>query len=291
LVLALALICSACAVDRPAGTFDDQERAPDAGLSEPGNLDRSAVEPLDSIDGTWLVFGEISTCVSIFEVEELLQSSLYIVETETVDPPRVTEVWDACDIELSPILGLQSIITSALLAGAYPITIEDGMSAGGAEGAGYTSGPLPELWGLEMVDPLREPFPDAVDDARIVDSDLDGQPGATLLVSDNLCETYLAQRSISNYQGQLVAPDEIRGSLFSVTEQLRIDATTALCQSGYETQSNQARSTFTRIRVDGRGNSINLDLNADGAITCDEVVDAADALFERHPPDHDACAQ
>ncbi len=290
IVAGLSVAASACEVVAPE---DVEFGAQDVGLTEVtahvGSLDRSLATYVDDIEGTWLVYSEISTCVAIIAVEEMLQHSVYIVETRQPEPPRIDEVFTACDIRLSPILSLESIITDALLATSYPVQVEDGLVAGSSAASGYTSGAFVELWGLDMADPLREPFPTEADDPRIVDSDRDDHPAATLPVGGGVCDTYLIQRSITRMQGSFVAPDEIAGSLFSTTQQFRIDATQALCRSGYDTRSNFDRSRFRRIRIDGRGGSIDLDLDGDGAITCDEVLPAVSELVRYTPADHEVC--
>lgn len=285
-----AAFLGACAVDAPDDThFPAQQFDADVPPSVVGSLDRSDATVLPDLEGVWLLHSEISTCVSIIAVEELLQRSIYLVETRQPSPPLVSETFIACEILLSPILGLDSTITPALLATSYPVDVEDGVASGAAVGAGYTSGPVVELWGLDMDDPLREPFPTQTDDPRIVDLDQDDQPGTTLPVGGGSCDTYLAQRSITRLQGSVVAPDEIAGELFSSTEQLVVGATRSLCATRYETTSNYTRNQFRRIRVDGRGGAIDLDLDGDGVITCQEVLPAAAELFVRTEIDHSTC--
>jgi hypothetical protein len=288
--LSIAMVAApACTIEAPSDSrFGPQEiEAPDAG-GEVGDLDRSGAQPVADLSGTWLLYSEVSTCVDIFEPEELLQRAVYLVEANHDAPPLVDETLRACEILLSPVLGMETTVTPALLSSTYPVVAPSGAATGASVGAGYTSGTVVELWGLAMDDPLREPFPTEPDDPRIVDLDGDGKPATSLPVGGS-CETFIAQRSLVRFQGSFVAPDEIAGTVFSKPEELVVGATQSLCATRFALAPNFPRNRFRRIRVDGRGGAIDLDTDRDGEITCAEALPAARELFESRPLDHASC--
>jgi hypothetical protein len=290
--LATLIVVAAAAACAPPetptdGNFEDQSTfGTDSGVGDLGEINATVVP---TIAGTWLMYSQASTCVDFVVQSETYKRSLYIIETTQDDSGVTQERFIACEIELSEVFGLLPSVTPAMLVTSYPIDTVGGLVTGTAVGGGYSSAPLSELWGLEMDDPVNDLFPTESDDSRIVDSDGDGNPGATL-VFGNFCEAYIAQRTLSHYFGAYVTPDRIEGTIVSTSRQLTVDATQTLCASNYEIRSNGPRNHFLRIRVDGEGDSLNLDADGDGSVTCDEVVPFKDVLFERIPIDDDSCA-
>lgn len=311
--VALALVFAACAPEANVeGNFDDQQVGTvDGGSGDSvGDVDAQIVP---TIDGTWLHYHQMSTCVDLGQASvELVNRTLYIVESEESADEfgTLTERWTACDIELSEVFGLLPRITPALLEHGFPFETRQGLVTGTSIGARYASGAVPELWGLEMDEPASEPMPSnddctrvpgdasavSCDDDRIIDMDRDGNPGATLRFNDGVCEAYVVQRTTNFFQGQFVRPDRIEGNpdgpfggAVGVTGQVVLDATTSFCTTEYETRSNDAFSGWARQRIDGRGGALNLDANGDGSITCDEVVDAGPQLFARRANNDDSC--
>lgn len=285
-VLLLAVSCDP--IDPPGQTpFSDQDVASSADQMWSDGLDVQAV-PMPTIDGIWLHYHHVATCVDLGSLTETFVRGLHIIESVQNTSGILSETWTACDIELSPVLGMTPAVTDGLLITTFPIVTEGGLVTGTIAGGGYSSGPVAELWGVALDDPVNDSFPTDIDDPRIFDSDLDGKPAATLVFGD-FCETYVAQRTSSAFYGEYTAPDRIEGTAVSTTEQIVIDATQSLCEISYETRSNDARNTFVRIRIDGQGNSLNLDANGDGQITCDEVIPYKDILFERIECDAEYC--
>jgi hypothetical protein len=234
---------------------------------------------LPTLNGQWLHYSQISTCVEIGSSLEQLNRSLYLVSVEQLEHGGLIESWRACDIDLTPVLTVQARVTQSVKDSVYPIVSDRGQTAGLYAEQVYLSGPIAELWGVNMDHSSIDPFPTEASDPRIFDSDGDGNPGVTLLVG-SACEAYIIQRRLSQYAGHFVQPDRIEGEAISVTEQLVADASQAICKTPYQTRSNPSGSRFTRLRVDGRGGAINLDLDEDGTVTCAEVVSRREVLLE-----------
>ncbi len=301
LAIPAAGLVAACAPpDAPAQSdWADQQIEVDAG----GRADTGVVEAewLETLDGTWLQYTQASNCVDVFGVSyvDQMQRTFYIVQTEQNQLGVLTETFTACDVELAPVLGLQATVPQALLQSTWPVTVTGGLTTGSLRpGAGYTSGPLAELWGLALDDPFNDPVPtidDGPDDPRIVDLDEDGNPGSTLVFPDQ-CDAYIAQRTNTLMSGIMTAPDRIEGGiplghgvLNAHAGQYIVSASNPLCATRYGLSPNPGRGQFVRVRVDGRGGALNIDADGDGVITCDEALpwkEPEAGLFERI----DACS-
>jgi hypothetical protein len=303
--LALGLM-TACVPETPIQT-DIPEQVQDVGFDSATDV----AIGVDTMDGTWLHFSQMSTCVRVgVQSFELLSRTIYIVDVEQTDEQfgTLSESWTACDIELTELLGLLPRVSDGLLEHGFPVVTERGQTNGTAIGSYYASGPMSELWGLEMDDPTRDIFPDPdlcerVDDPeqvecsddRIVDMDQDGLPGVTLQFND-VCQAYVVQRTTNHFSGPFVRPDRIEGNATGPfggaagqTLQVIMDATESLCTTEYGSRSNDAFSSFARQRIDGQGGALNLDADGDGRIVCDEVMDAAPQLFSRRGQNNDHC--
>ena len=286
LVIVLSLLASGCAPPAPPGAFSAQSGEPapaDAGLDRSG-----ALEWLPNRSGTWLHWSEVSTCVEIVRSIEQINRSLYLVEVEEAPHGGLQERWRTCEIELTPVIGQQARVPDILRESSAPLPAEGAMIIGNGEALSYLSGPVIELWGVELARPVSEPFVTEVDDPRLIDSDGDGAPAATLLVGSS-CELQLAQRRVTAYQGDFVGPDRIEGRALSVTEQLVIDANETLCKTRYRLRSQPAQSQFVRLRVDGAGGALNLDQDQNGEISCAEVGGLMGELFPPRPVDDQSC--
>lgn len=282
-ILIMALI--ACdAPNAPMGEFKAQSISIDQGIE----LNLGEAQYLPTFDGTWLAYAQVSTCVDIGRSLEQMTRSLYLVQTKELASGALEEEWDACHLELSPILSIQTLVPPALRKSVYPVSSKMGFAVGINERKKYLSGPMIELWGLNMENPLSEPFIEDENDPRIFDQDQDGNPGGTLELG-TACLAYMVQRTINYFQGEMVSADRIKGDVFSDSEQLIVDATSSLCKTRYATRAQPRRSIFERIRIDGQGNSLNLDRDLNGKITCDEVLDVREQLFDRLPLDDQSC--
>lgn len=275
----------------PEAPKDVPFRDQDVGRTADGVVpDLSEVEAqvLPIIDGVWLQYSQISTCVDIVGHFEQMMRAVYLVESSQDDSGVLQEQWTACEIELTPLLGMQPTVSQALLDGTYPVVTAQGLVNATRVGGDYVSGALAEIWGIAFDDPIHDLFPDNSEDSRIYDSDGDGHPAATLMFGV-FCDSYVAQRTISNYHGTFISPDRIEGTAVSATRQLVIDATQPLCEVDYETRPNSARNSFGRIRIDGQGHSLDLDSNGDSIIGCEEVVPFRDTLFDTVTIDDESC--
>ena len=246
-----------------------------------------------TLDGYWVHYSQVSTCVEIGSSLEQYNRSLYLVHVTQSTHGALSERWEACEIDLTPVISVKAQVPEALRDSVYPIDTRGGQVVGSPPNQYYTSGAFLELWGINMEDPLIDPMPFTSDDRRVYDMDEDGEVGVTLQIGD-ACMAYMVQRRITHYYGDLTAADRIDGEALSVTEQLIIEASAPICKTAYQTRSNPKRSHFSRIRVDGLGGAVNLDINDDGTVDCTEVQMARNQLFVETlmitELDHDQCS-
>jgi hypothetical protein len=295
--------------DTPVDTGEPDGSADDAGPDGSGEVDATCGSHpapegatwLPKLDGTWVQFNQTSSCVKFTSYDEQFNKSLYLVTSTQDEHGSLVEQWENCGIELSPVYRIQPTPSQGTV-NALKFTTRGGLVDGtrrvrrgtdfrflpGAKGDGYASGAFVELWGMSFENPLTDPFPSSADQVTVVDTDGDGLPAASLSFTGG-CVAYVAQRAISYFDGRFVEPDRIEGSVVSVTRQIIVDATQPLCKSQYDIWSNRDRSRFARVRIDGQGGARNFDANADGRITCDEVVGRRDELFDSITPTGSCC--
>ncbi|MCA9564420.1 MAG: hypothetical protein KC561_13080, partial [Myxococcales bacterium] len=297
LLASLALVTACGPESAPQSLYGPQS----LGTTDASTLDLGEVQATftGTIDGTWLMYSQTSTCIDVASSSsEFFQRTLYLIETVENEWGVLEETWQACEMELSEVLALTPAVSQSMLETTWPIVVVGGQSTGATIGDGYASSGVPELWGLDLEDPLNSEIPDIPRNAdtsfpdfppEVIDSDEDGWPGITLTFDGGFCEAYIAQRTIHHFYGEYTAPDRIEGGVVSTSVQHVLGADNSLCGAAYDRRSNDRRNTFTRIRVDGRGNAYNADANNDGQISCDEVVQLRPQFFEYVEIDDDSC--
>jgi len=253
-----------------------------------GGMDDAVVGPVsEDLTGTWALVGDWSTCVTVFGTDEL--RTRYIHRVKIVqEGVHLHETHTVCAAVNTPLLGLETVVSDAILAAASPLEVES-VVIGTPGRLGYDGGVQVQLWGIRLDDPLDERMPLASElpDARIYDSDEDGHDGATLSIGGDACEVYIVQRSISSVHGTLQPDGTIVGSGYMATEQTVLDASNAFCASPYATVSNDAWSFTRLVRVDEDG--MDLDTDGDGEVDCAEILAARTSLGTFLEPDRTRC--
>lgn len=279
-----ASLTAACDPELTEPLFMEQSVDIDAGV---GGDDVATGTVSDDLTGTWVLVGDWSTCVTVFGTEELRTRYIQRVEIEQ-EGIRLHERHTICSAVNTPLLGLETVVSDAILAAASPIEVES-VVIGTPGKLGYQGGVQAQLWGIRLDDPIDEPFPRPADlpDDRIYDSDADGHDGATLSIGGGACEVYVAQRALSSVHGQLQPDGTIVGGGFMRTEQTVIDASNAFCASPYQTVSNDAFTSTRLIRVDAQG--LDLDTDGDGEVDCEEILAVRTRFGAFLEPDKSRC--
>ncbi len=248
---------------------------------------------IPTMDGTWLLIHEQSNCVETLGLNAEALSVTTEIVTMTQDGGRVREEHQICSIALTKVLDIETVFPDVAAQSHQPITIEDSQVSGNGFGAGYVSGLEAQLFGVQLEDPLSDEVPDSPDDPRVVDSDGDGQPAVTLLISGGAanggCDMYVVQRSSVRYFGLFERPNLITGGSTTYYNQEVMGATQSLCGVPRIVTPSDPHSRFELHRADGQGGSLNIDLNGDSIYTCDEANAVTLELWNFREPDDTLC--
>jgi hypothetical protein len=294
LIILSSLAFCACAIEDAPSEFGPQTQ--DAGTVTDGGtgLDSGNIgQGIPTMNGTWLLIHEQSNCVETLglKTEALSVSAELIQMTQTV--AQVREERSICSINLTRVLGLETTFPNEAAQAHQPNIIEDSYVSGNGVGSGYASGIERQIYGVNLTDPLTEDMPADREDPRLIDADQDGQPGITLRVNggegNGGCDMFIAQRAAIRYVGTFERPNLIRGNSVTFYAQSVLGATQSLCVAPRTVTANDPFSKFELMRVDGQGGSLDLDLNADGVIDCDEVNDSLSQLWAFREPNDSLC--
>jgi hypothetical protein len=294
LALATLATLAACDPAQEPGLYEDQILSdPDAGEDAPDGEDPDQPGGQNLVDftdmnGTWALARDFSTCVSVFGVAETRSYTLSLVQIEQTGSV-LRETHEVCSLKTTPVIGLETVVPEAVFRTSNP-TVVEGYVYGDRPGASYTSGPILAVWGIDLLDPLRDPLPEPSDplDPRIMDTDEDGMPGVTLKVGGSACDLYVIQRDAASVTGILQADGSIEGGGAAYTQQVVLGATNPICGQRFETIPNPAQGYSKMVRVDRRG--INLDADGDGEVGCEELIAAQDRVISWRMPDENRCA-
>lgn len=288
LLLALAFTAG-CTLEAGESDIGDQDVSEIAEDVQGDTISEGLGPGIGVMDGTWLSIHENSACVSVAGlVEEQLSVVAYLVDIET-EGPLTRETRRMCYLDLAPILGLKPIVPDAAARVVEFHPIDYGYASNVGLGGSYVSSTEVHTWGIRMDDPVNEPWPSATDDPRIFDADETGRPGVTFRVSGGVCDRYNIQRSISRYFGTFTTPNQIDGRSTTRTETFVIGASSPVCNINVRLLPNDPFSRFRMVRVDGQGGSIDLDFDGDGEVTCDEVAQAFDQIWEPRAKNDENC--
>lgn len=249
--------------------------------------DGQAVVDFSDMNGTWVQARDTSTCVTVFVPFETRSYTLTRVEIEQKGQ-ILLETHEVCSVETTPVVGIQTIIPSAVIESANPIQVES-VLYGTEPGASYVGGPILSIWGMDLEDPQSDLLPEEEDDPRVVDADEDGSPGVTLKAGGDFCDLHVLQRDFSQMHGTLQEDGSIEGPTTALIQQVILGATSDFCGQDFETRPNPSESTGKMIRVDERG--IDLDTNGDGSVSCEEIIAAQSRIISWREPDEGRCGR
>jgi hypothetical protein len=289
----MALGLGACEPELGETQFETQVAVTtDAGMSD----DDAALitgQGIPTMDGTWLMIHEQSICVETLGLNAEALSVTTEIITMTQDAGRVREEHRICSIALTKLLDIETVFPDVAAQSHQPIIITDSQVSGNEFGAGYASGVEAQLFGVQLEDPLADEVPESSDDPRVVDSDEDGQPAVTLLISGGAaaggCDMYVIQRSAVRYFGLFERPNLITGGSTTFYTQKVMGATQSLCGVPRLVTPSDPHSRFELHRADGQGGSLNADTNGDGVYSCEEANALTLQLWTFREPDNTLC--
>lgn len=237
-------------------------------------------DTVTSTSPVWAMATDWSTCVALGDTHlELRTYKLLRVEVEKFGDFR-RETREVCAVLNTALLGQTTVFPPALIASMAKMVVT---SAHGTDGS-YVSGLEAQIFGMHMAKPLSEGMPTDGADPRVYDSDGDGHPGATLQVG-TLCQLYQANRAISMLHGKVVSPVRIEGGAVHQVSQANLGGTSAFCTKQYATTELQAENRFALVRAA----DAQLDSDADGNVTCAEIIAGQAHILTRREADNDRC--
>ena len=85
-----------------------------------------------------------------------------------------------------------------------------------------------------------------------------------------ICQVRVVQRTRIQLEGEVTGPDTLSGALYSESDKVVLSASSDLCASG-DVGESLGNSRFVLVRLTGRDESSDIDTDADGVITCEEI--------------------
>lgn len=156
------------------------------------------------------------------------QSTSYYLERWEINGNTVTTHEELCLMEIEEVMGTQTIIPPQF----YDCCSHSERTAELEVlevGTSYEALDILTIYGANLSEPWTEALPQEGTDARVVDTDQDGQPGITSIIDgwigDGYAEVYIAQRTITDLVGTLVRQDRVEGHILMGLEQAILGAT------------------------------------------------------------------
>jgi hypothetical protein len=174
-------------------------------------------------------------------------------------------------------------------AGAVPFVSFVMTATLGPTGLGFTTESFATLLGLDLANPTQVAWPD-LSSMKIVDHDLDGKPGVTVVpatganysfpptdtAGNHADLIYIAERTVATLQGSFSGCDQTTGSvsLLPVSGGTGIDSTVVGCRKTDGTECSNSDASFVNVirpvyKPTGPGNFVSVRLPKNG--TCADV--------------------
>ena len=153
----------------------------------------------------------------------------YLIAELSRDGVEITWNETLCAISATEVFGTLSEFPSAFV-DTMPVRQRSLVLEELAAGAAVHGGPFVDVNGAQLDEPTSDPLPEEGDDPRVVDQDLDGDPGITIQVTHSIVGTgniYAAQRGANHFDGEMISADRIEGYVDAESEQVVLGASEA----------------------------------------------------------------
>jgi hypothetical protein len=207
------------------------------------------------LTGTWAEMQELSEFATLPLVGEVARTTTVILRVlieQMEDSLVLRETYCATDIDNGSAVAT-TLIPDALLRSLGEVAALGSIDAS-VMPTQFVQPWTTEVRGARLGDPERDPLPTRADDARVVDQDVDGNPGLTVHVSALgflRGDVYVVQRVRTRLVGALVSADRIEGLIEWTTEQVTLVATSLLFLGALPSRPDPIaeHSTFVLVRI------------------------------------------
>ncbi len=284
--LMLAMLGAGCEPDPSASAFGDQITDAGSGGGDGAVALDGAASGTTPYTGAWALATDWSVCVTIGDQRIETRSRKLLLVTMTRKGNRILERRQVCQLQLTPIFSLKTVVPDVVLQAVPVLEVESRVLGEGSEEVAYAGGIEAQLMGLSMGNPVYDEMPtkDQPSDPRLTDPEADGHPGATFVVGAG-CELYVAQREVSSLAGRLVSVDRFEGTGVHATEQVVFGSSKPFCGQTFKTFSNTPHHRFVLQRM----NVAAWDDDKSGAVDCTELMAHQTELVTWATPDDSRC--
>ena len=263
----LLLVCGAC-----GGRHEEE---PTLDVHTQAEVDDEQVGQTFDPPRFWAMKQVVTTLVVVpfnGETEMAAQTASYtVMEWEVQGDGSIIQHEHYCWSEISEVAGMTTSLPEAFYDAANSDE-RDAVLSDMTVGSTYIAADHLSLYGAELDDPVGEALPTSPDDPRVVDFEGDGKPGFTAIVSGWLgtAEAYMAQRSVTTMQGQLLNQGRIEGGVTQTLEQQILDADKWwAAMDGFQSVPDPEPShNYFVLKA------------TDGEMTCDELAGVYTSFFE-----------
>ena len=214
----ICLLAAACSSDPEGGGAGGTGGSGGQGAGGEDGCETVADPSVKDVTGRWayLEVGSQLTKAPAFAepFHTVIVSVLILDQTQTGEDVAITGEY--CDhYTQDPDAAVHAVIPDAYRDALKPISRAGTFGADGR----YHLAPLLEVVGAELADPTED-LPVEPDDPRVIDEDMDGQPGVTIRLTGLVDgEVYVIERKSTELEGVAVSPERLEGLLTFSSEQ------------------------------------------------------------------------
>jgi hypothetical protein len=228
--LVLGLLVLGCGSD-PAGGGGGAGATGQGGGGGAGGADgcnAEAAPEVTDVSGTWalrIVGSQLVQAPGFGEpFHTRVVSVLLVDQTQTGEDVSMSAAYCDHDSEEDEIAPVHAVIPDAFRDTLTPV-MRSGTFAPGEGGLRYRLPRLVEVSGVTLADPATEALPTAPDDPRLVDQDMDGNPGVTIVLTELVDGAiYVVERRSTELDGVATSAERLEGLVAFTSEQSVVDS-------------------------------------------------------------------
>lgn len=186
------------------------------------------------------------------------------------DGTEIAWTEELCSIESTEVFNTTTAYPQSFL-DAVPAPPRSGTLSEAVTGATFSTPAMVDVIGADLADPAHDPLPTDPEDPTVEDSDGDGNPGATVVVTHSALgagDLYIAQRGTFTYEGVVLNGDRIEGYIAYDPDQTVLGAGTWwLEQSSEPLPDEELKHSYFVFQAIGEG------------VDCESLLASRDEVF------------